>query len=180
MLQLRGNGHVHRRGTTEARLETSRRVVRVRPRLTTIALCIVVGIPVARALDDSTAAPSLAEYLTTLCAASFRSASAEEIPFLAENSAAMGKMIAAMVIRPAGNVDDDFVAMMVPHHQAAMDMAQAELRYGRNEQLRRIAQEIVVEQQQQIAAMRFAAAQPLPPATAAPDQAPAPAIPKEQ
>ncbi|MGF6966633.1 uncharacterized protein (DUF305 family) [Paraburkholderia sp. WC7.3g] len=54
-----------------------------------------------------------------------------------------------MSVKPAGNVDRDFVAMMVPHHQEAIDMAQAELRYGHSEQLRRIAQEIVVEQQQE-------------------------------
>ena len=48
-------------------------------------------------------------------------------------------------------------------------MAQAFLRYGRNEQLRRIAQEIIVEQQQEIPAMRLALGDsPLPPA-ASPD-----------
>jgi len=46
--------------------------------------------------------------------------------------------------------------MMVPHHQGAIEMAQAVLRYGRNEQIRRLAQEIVVTQQQEIAAMRLA------------------------
>ena len=46
--------------------------------------------------------------------------------------------------------------MMIPHHQGAIDMARAELRYGHNEQLRRIAQEIIVDQQQEIAAMRLA------------------------
>jgi hypothetical protein len=60
--------------------------------------------------------------------------------------------------------------MMVPHHQGAVDMAQAELRYGRNEQLRRIAQEIIVDQLQEIAAMRLALGQPLPPSTASPTQ----------
>jgi uncharacterized protein (DUF305 family) len=52
-------------------------------------------------------------------------------------------------------VDADFVALMVPHHQGAIDMAQAELRYVRNEQLRRLAQEMIVTQQQEIAAMRL-------------------------
>jgi uncharacterized protein (DUF305 family) len=60
-----------------------------------------------------------------------------EAPFLAENKSAMTKMMAAMEIKPSGDVDRDFVAMMVPHHQAAIDMAQAELRYGHNEKLRR-------------------------------------------
>jgi hypothetical protein len=49
-------------------------------------------------------------------------------------------------------------------------MALAELRYGRNEQLRRIAQEIVVEQQQEIIAMRLGLGQPLPPPAASPTQ----------
>ncbi|MGN5477159.1 DUF305 domain-containing protein [Cupriavidus basilensis] len=47
-------------------------------------------------------------------------------------------------------------------------MAMAELRYGRNEQLRRIAQEIIVEQLREIAAMRLALGQPLPPSAPAP------------
>src|SRR5690242_11217077 len=75
-----------------------------------------------------------------------------EAPFLAENRAAMAKMMDGMAIEPSGDVDTDFAAMMVPHHQGAIDMAKAELRYGRNEQLRRIAQEIIVEQQQEVVA----------------------------
>jgi uncharacterized protein (DUF305 family) len=94
----------------------------------------------------------------------------DEAPFIAENKAAMDKMMAAMEIRPSGDVDADFVAMMVPHHQGAIDMALAELRYGRNEQLRRLAQEIIVTQQQEIAAMRLALGQPLAQSTPSADQ----------
>jgi hypothetical protein len=97
-------------------------------------------------------------------------ASTAEAPFLAENRAAMDKMMAGMEVKPSGDIDQDFSAMMIPHHQGAIDMAQAELRHGRNEQLRRIAQEIIVDQQQEIAAMRLALGQPLPPSVAAPDQ----------
>ena len=93
-----------------------------------------------------------------------------EAPFLAENESAMARMMADMAVTPSGNVDRDFVAMMVPHHQGAIDMAQALLRYGHNEQLRRLAQEIIVTQQQEIAAMRLAVGEPLPPSTPAPDQ----------
>jgi len=93
-----------------------------------------------------------------------------EAPFLAENDAAMTKMMAAMTIKPSGNVDQDFVAMMAPHHRGAIDMAQAELRHGHNEQLRRLAQEIIVTQQQEIAAMKLAVGQPLPPSLPSPDQ----------
>ena len=86
--------------------------------------------------------------------------STAEAPFLAENQAAMDKMMAGMVVTPSGNVDRDFAGMMIPHHQGAIDMAKAELRYGHNEQLRRIAQEIIVEQQQEITAMHLALGQP--------------------
>ena len=84
----------------------------------------------------------------------------EEARFLAESHAAMAKMMTAMDCKPAGTVDADFVAMMAAHHQGAIDMAQAQLRYGHNEQLRRLAQEIIVTQQQEIAAMRVAIGQP--------------------
>jgi hypothetical protein len=67
-------------------------------------------------------------------------------------------------------VDQDFAATMIPHHQGAIDMARAELRYGHNEQLRRIAQEIIIDQQQEIVAMRLALKQPLSPLAATPDQ----------
>jgi uncharacterized protein (DUF305 family) len=107
-----------------------------------------------------------------ICSAAPLAASPDESPFLVENSAAMSKMMRAMAAKPSGNVDADFVAMMVPHHQGAIDMARAELRYGHNEQLRRIAQEIVVTQQQEIAAMRLALGQPLPPSVPSPDQIP--------
>lgn len=92
-----------------------------------------------------------------------------EGPFLAENDAAMKKMMSGMAARPTGDVDGDFVAMMVPHHQGAIDMAVAVLRYGRNAQIRRLAQEIIVTQQQEIAAMRLVG-QPLPLSLPAPTQ----------
>ena len=78
-----------------------------------------------------------------------------EAAYLAQNEAAMTTMMNGMAMRPSGDVDRDFALMMIPHHQGAIDMATAELRYGRNERLRRIAQEIVVDQQQEIAAMRL-------------------------
>lgn len=113
---------------------------------------------------------SLGDYIAAICASHFRDASREEAPFLADNVSAMSKMMVDMGIRPSGDVDRDFVAMMVPHHQGAIDMAQAELRYGHNEQLKRMAQEIVVTQQAEIAAMHLAIGQPLPAETPSPDQ----------
>lgn len=88
--------------------------------------------------------------------------------FLADTERAMAQMDAGMMAKPTGNVDHDFVQMMVPHHQGAIDMAVAELRYGRDEHLKRIAQEIIVDQQQEIAAMRLALGQKLPASSPAP------------
>jgi hypothetical protein len=103
-------------------------------------------------------------------------ATAEEGAFLAENEAAMNKMMSAMEAKPTGDIDRDFVAMMAPHHQGAIDMAVLELRYGKNEQLRRIAQEIIVSQMQEIAAMKLAIGEQVPASAPAPTQAnPAPA-----
>jgi Uncharacterized protein conserved in bacteria len=81
---------------------------------------------------------------------------------------AMASMMQDMDAPTTGDVDRDFVAMMIPHHQGAIDMAIAELRYGRDERLKRIAQEIIVDQQQEIAAMRLALHEPLPPGAPAP------------
>lgn len=94
----------------------------------------------------------------------------DEAAFLAENETAMVKMMADMAAQPTGDIDRDFVAMMVPHHQGAIDMALAVLRYGHNEQLKRLAQEIVVTQQQEIAAMRLAVGEPLPSPAPSPTQ----------
>jgi uncharacterized protein (DUF305 family) len=91
--------------------------------------------------------------------------------FAAENDAAMAKMMSGMDIKPSGDIDQDFATMMIAHHQGAIDMALAELRYGSNEQLHRIAQEIIVDQQQEIAAMHLALGRPLPPSVAAPTHA---------
>jgi len=53
-----------------------------------------------------------------------------------------------------GDPDHDFAAMMIPHHQGAIDMAKAELLYGRNPILRRLAQEILVTQASEVAVMQ--------------------------
>src|SRR6266568_508113 len=81
----------------------------------------------------SHAGESIAEYTTVHNPPSLPS-TRDEAPFLAENNAAMDKMMADMAVKPTGDVDHDFVEMMVPHHRGAIDMARAVLRYGHNEQ----------------------------------------------
>ncbi|HEY4901380.1 MAG TPA: DUF305 domain-containing protein [Terriglobales bacterium] len=58
-------------------------------------------------------------------------------------------------IKPSGNSDVDFVRLMLPHHQAAIDMAKTELLYGKDPQMRRLAQEIITDQQSEIELMQL-------------------------
>ena len=67
---------------------------------------------------------------------------------------AMERMHRDMSIVPSDNPDRDFAAMMIPHHQGAVDMAKLELRFGKNPVLRRLAQGIIVEQLQEIEVMK--------------------------
>ncbi len=69
---------------------------------------------------------------------------------------AMDLMHEGMMVAPTGDPDRDFARMMIPHHQGAIDMALVELRFGRDERLRRLAQGIIVEQGQEIRVMQAA------------------------
>ena len=67
---------------------------------------------------------------------------------------AMAKMDQGMAITYSGDADKDFVAGMIPHHQGAIDMAQVELHYGKDPQLRKLARDIIAAQQKEIAFMK--------------------------
>jgi uncharacterized protein (DUF305 family) len=54
-----------------------------------------------------------------------------------------------------GDPDRDFVTLMIPHHQGAIDMAKTQLLYGTDPQMRRLAQEIITDQQSEIALMHL-------------------------
>src|SRR5271165_5744293 len=74
-------------------------------------------------------------------------------------SALMGSMqqmdVAMMSVGPSGSSDVDFVRLMLPHHQAAIDMAKAQLLYGKDPQMQRLAQEIITDQQSEIDLMQL-------------------------
>ena len=55
---------------------------------------------------------------------------------------------------PTGDTDVDFVRMMLPHHQAAVDMAKTELQYGKDPDLKTLATDIVAAQDREIAMMK--------------------------
>ena len=101
------------------------------------------------------------------CLLLLAAAPAEPDGFAAAMDTAMARMDHGMMQPPSGDADRDFAAMMIPHHQGAIEMAEAELRFGHDPALRRLAQGIIVEQQQEIAVMRQALAA-LPPAALPP------------
>jgi uncharacterized protein (DUF305 family) len=88
--------------------------------------------------------------------------------------ASMDKMHMAMkAVARSGNSDIDFVRLMLPHHQAAIDMAKTQLLYGKDAQMRRLAQEIITDQQLEIELMHRWLKQ-REPASAKENQTPAP------
>jgi uncharacterized protein (DUF305 family) len=73
-----------------------------------------------------------------------------------ELMASMDKMHGAIAsIKSSGDSDVDFVKLMLPHHQAALDMAKAELMHGQDPQMRRLAQEIITDQESEIELMQL-------------------------
>jgi hypothetical protein len=97
--------------------------------------------------------------------------SAIDDSFDAQMGRAMERMDQDMMVKPSENYDRDFAAMMVPHHQGAVDMARIELQFGKDPVLRRLAQGIIVEQLQEIEVMNLELKQLSNTASAAPDQA---------
>src|SRR5580693_10508820 len=86
-------------------------------------------------------------------AAQIQSAGAQ---FMQQMNESMERMDRQMAKAPMnGNVDHDFCTMMIPHHHGAIDMAKAELLYGKDPVMRRLAEEIVVDQQSEIQAMQL-------------------------
>ncbi|MCA1969413.1 MAG: DUF305 domain-containing protein [Rhizobium sp.] len=67
---------------------------------------------------------------------------------------ANAKMHADMAIEFSGDTDVDFVRGMIAHHQGAIDMAKIQLQYGKDPEIRKLAEEIIKAQEGEIAMMR--------------------------
>lgn len=75
--------------------------------------------------------------------------------FYAEMEKGMNKMMVDMHRAPAtGNPDVDFMAMMIPHHEGAVEMARLVLIHGQDPLVRRLAEEIIASQQVEIDSMK--------------------------
>ena len=76
--------------------------------------------------------------------------SASSIAFAAVNE----KMHGDMAIQFSGNPDADFARGMIPHHQGAVDMAKIVVAFGKDPEIRKLAENIVKSQETEIAFMR--------------------------
>lgn len=65
----------------------------------------------------------------------------------------MKKMHEAMMMDYAGDPDVHFIKSMIPHHQGAIDMAEIELKYGKDPEVRALAERIIKAQKAEIAEM---------------------------
>jgi uncharacterized protein (DUF305 family) len=73
--------------------------------------------------------------------------------FLIESDLAISKMSLGMTAETTGDVDRDFVVMMTAHQQGAIDIAAAEFKYGHNEELRRLAGDMIPVREHEISMM---------------------------
>jgi uncharacterized protein (DUF305 family) len=63
-------------------------------------------------------------------------------------------MMSGMMMEMSGDPDKDFAAMMIPHHQGAIDMAKVELQFGKDPMLRDLAEKIISAQEKEIAELK--------------------------
>ncbi|WJR78762.1 DUF305 domain-containing protein [Bradyrhizobium sp. NP1] len=105
---------------------------------------------------------ALAQHQTGTHRVRVPAAESDEQGFVVDSELALSKMSLDIPVDSTGDVDRDFVAIMMPHHQGAIDVGRAELKCGRNEDVRRIAQSIIAERESEMSAMRAAVGQLVP------------------
>lgn len=91
--------------------------------------------------------------LLVISGAGLGCALAQSSDYLTEAKSAYQQMMARMEMEPAGAPDEDFVMMMIPHHQGAIDMAHLELKYGKDPVLIAMAKKIIADQEREIGEM---------------------------
>ena len=119
-----------------------------------IAMCVVLVATTMHAQQHEMQTPTTTVSRPTAPVAAFTASTDSFFDQLLDD--AMRVMHRGMHNAPrTGDPDSDFVNMMIPHHQGAIDMAKAQLLSGKDPQIRRLAQEIITDQQAEIALMHL-------------------------
>jgi uncharacterized protein (DUF305 family) len=94
-------------------------------------------------------------FLVAICViAGSAAVSAQSASYMTEAMDMQKQMMTNMTMKPSGNPDKDFVMMMIPHHQGAINMAQLELKYGKDPELKALAESIIRAQDKEISQMK--------------------------
>ena len=96
----------------------------------------------------------VAAVMTLPAAAQMKHGGTADTPAAKASMQAHQKMMDAMnAVHPTGDQDKDFVTMMIPHHQGAVDQAEVELKYGKDPEMKALAESIIADQKKEIAIM---------------------------
>lgn len=107
-------------------------------------------------MKNTLAASAIIAIVSTIpAAAQMKHGAMPDTPAVKANMEAHQKMMDAMNgMKPTGDADKDFVMMMIPHHQGAIDMAEVELKYGKDPELKKMAEKIIADQKKEIGEMK--------------------------
>jgi uncharacterized protein (DUF305 family) len=132
---------------------------RIGPMLVVLALTVVLA--AARTFTPTDILASCQPAAGGMPAQGTGTPEADRAAFVAASMACMATMqdsMRAALMSPVGGPDAVFAAAMTAHHEGAISMAQSELRYGHDPELRRMAQGMIAAQDQEVRQMRLARA----------------------